>query len=362
MSEDISVDRRALLRAGLAVSAVTASGLVLPMTAESALAADTEGDVEAAAAPKIYSTKDWKARKESSPIQILNKKPTILIIHHTATGNSGGTTLSSSYALAKSIQNYHMDSNKWSDTGQHFTNTRGGYRLEGRHHSLSSLQSGKKHVVGAHCKDKNEESVGIENQGTYTSSTPPKKLWDSLVSLSTYICKQYGISAKNIKGHRDYNSTECPGKVLYGKLPALRKAVGAKMGQYGVDVEVDLTWPLLMPGDTGVRVKAAQLLLRASGAAHLAADGVFAESTARAVREFEAKHGITVEPCYATAHASESGLLGAGAWPLLAPTVRQGQRGEAAAAAELLRRAKGRRSAAGGDNIIDQRDWQDLLS
>ncbi|MEV8607806.1 hypothetical protein AB0383_07670 [Amycolatopsis sp. NPDC051373] len=45
-----------------------------------------------------------------------------------------------------------------------------------------------------------------------------------------YVCEQYGIPVEEIKGHRDYYNTECPGDKLYAKLPQLRAEVAGLLG------------------------------------------------------------------------------------------------------------------------------------
>lgn len=124
-----------------------------------------------------------------------------------------------------------MDGNGWADTGQNFTNTRGGWKTEGRHGSLNALSSGNRHVVGAHAGEQNSVALGIENEGTYTEASVPDKLWSSLVELCSSMVSQYGIGASEIYGHQDYMSTDCPGDALYAKLPDLRNAVGVATGQ-----------------------------------------------------------------------------------------------------------------------------------
>jgi hypothetical protein len=48
-----------------------------------------------------------------------------------------------------------------------------------------------------------------------------------LVVFCAYVCKQYRIPVAEIKGHRDYYNTLCPGDRLYAKLRQLRKEVAA---------------------------------------------------------------------------------------------------------------------------------------
>ena len=210
------LSRRNVFRGAVVIGA----GSVLPPLALAA---------PASAAPTIASCATWGARNPSATLTQLSNKPNKIIIHHTATANSTDYSQSHAFALARSIQNYHMDSNGWSDTGQNFTVSRGGYIMEGRHTSLSHLTSGSGFVTSAHCPGQNTVGVGIENEGTYTSALPPAALWDKLVDLCVYICQQGGFGASQIYGHRDFVSTECPGNTFYAALPDLRADVAAKL-------------------------------------------------------------------------------------------------------------------------------------
>src|SRR5688572_29440798 len=130
---DRHLTRRELMRGAMAFGTVAVAGgfqLVLP---ESALAAVPE--------PRIYSTSEWGGRSVTG-LTVRNYQPSYIVIHHTATSNGTATTQSAAFSLARSIQNYHMDNNGWSDTGQQFTVSRGGYAMEGRHQSLSRLRGG----------------------------------------------------------------------------------------------------------------------------------------------------------------------------------------------------------------------------
>ncbi|SBT40510.1 golvesin C-terminal-like domain-containing protein [Micromonospora auratinigra] len=213
--------RRDVLRGAVLLGISTAAGgfsLTLP---EAALAA---------AAPSIAGCATWGARNPSSALTTLSANPDKILIHHTDTANSTDYSQAHAFALSRSIQDYHMDSNGWADTGQHFTNSRGGYVTEGRHGSLARLQAGSGIVVGAHCPGQNDKAIGIENEGNYNTVAPPAALYSRLVELCAYICDQYAIPATQIFGHRDFYSTDCPGDVLYAKLPQLRTDVAAALG------------------------------------------------------------------------------------------------------------------------------------
>lgn len=333
--------RRAVLQGGLAVSVM---GGMAPLAR-----AGQSTTRPSAAAPTIAGTAEWGARDATQEIEIRDSKPTFIVVHHTATENSSDTSKEHAFALARSIQDAHMDENGWGDTGQNFTNSRGGWLMEGRHESLATLQDGTRYVKGIHAGDANTDSQGIENEGLYTEEDVPDDLWNSLVELCSYICSQYGIAAEEIYGHRDFMSTECPGEVLYGRLPELREAVGAALGVPSVRQPV--TWPLLKPGRSGPAVSAAQHLLRAAGK-RVPVNGAYDAATQRAVEEVAAVGRVRKYACNAT-RVDEPGLLGADLWQRLAPTLTPGSRGEAVRALNLLLTSHGQRPDQ-GDTVTDR--------
>jgi hypothetical protein len=345
----MAVSRRALLRGGFTVAAMGAFGA---STAPVAV-----GEVEAVARPRIYTCAEWGARAANGTITVLNRKPTYIVVHHTAGGNSNDFSVAHAHQISREIQNFHMDGRGWVDTGQQLTNSRGGYVTEGRHRSVEILDGGTRHVQGANVADHNSEIIGIENEGLYTSVDVTQALWNSLVQLVAYIAQQYGISPSMIRGHRDFNATECPGTVLYGRLPELRSAVAAAMGT-AAPAETR-SWPLLKPGESGEKVLALQHLLRARGT-DVEADGQFGSATAAAVRKLAEESSVAYEPCYASRVADERGFAGVTTWPLLVRTVRAGDSGEVARAAQVLMSARGERFA--GDRVIDTPTWQALLA
>ncbi|MDT8910986.1 N-acetylmuramoyl-L-alanine amidase [Amycolatopsis sp. PS_44_ISF1] len=300
-------------RAVLTATAVGALGLAAARTANAA--------GPAVAGPDIHPTTEWNARPATGPIVVENHKPTYIVVHHTVDpGNNTDYSLAHALQISRDIQNLHMDTRGWIDTGQQFTNSRGGYVTEGRHRSLEILRGGRQHVQGANVGNHNSECLGIENEGLYTSVDVPAALWNSLVGLIAYIAGQYGITPDFIKGHRDFNSTECCGQVLYNRLPELRKAVGGVLG-VAVSRADAPEWPLLKPGDTGPKVRTAQTFLRAAGFG-VPADGVFGPSTKDAVATLAAAHGLSRDSCTAARAADESGFLGSDVWPLLVPSGR----------------------------------------
>ncbi|SCK53080.1 Putative peptidoglycan binding domain-containing protein [Streptomyces sp. WMMB 714] len=366
MAPQPGFDRRSLLRGGAAATAASAIGLGAAGTAHAAgPAAAPAGSRSAARAkvaePRIYSTEEWGARAPSSAIVVEDHRPTFIVVHHTAEpGNSEDYSLEHAKKICRDIQNFHMDGNGWSDSGQQFTNSRGGFRLEGRHRSLEVVRGGTQHVQGANVGNHNSEVIGIENEGLYTEVDVPQALWDSLVQLVAWIAAQYGTDLANIKGHRDFNSTECPGEVLYGRLQELRDAVGNALGLSSSLGEL-LNWPLLKPGSVGPQVRAAQHLLRAKGYS-VPVDGIFGTSTKRAVAELADTHNIDRHTCSAMHHSKvdETGFLGSDIWPLLTPGDRRPEGGEIEEAVGTLLRSK--RGKAPDVGELTETAWKRLLN
>ena len=302
--------RRSLLTGGLGLVAAGSLGVFRALPAFGAVPQ-----------PPIANCNTWGARPASSPVTVLSSRPTMIIVHHTATANSTDYSQAHAFALARSIQNYHMDHNGWIDTGQQFTISRGGYVMEGRHRSLEVLTGGTRHVRGAHTSGYNDVALGIENEGTYSSVAPTTALWNRLIDLCAYMCQQYSIAPTRIFGHRDYNNTLCPGDVLYSRLPQLRDAVAAKLGQTNPPDPV--TWPTVNQGDSGEAVRSVQYLLRQRGRTELTPDGIFGPMTDTAVRWFQSANGLVVD-----------GIVGSQTWPVLVFTVRLGDRNEAVKGAQ----------------------------
>jgi hypothetical protein len=211
------LSRRAVLRGAVLLGTATAA----PLAARPATAAVNQPDITNCAA--------WGARSPSSSVSVLQRRPNKIIVHHTAFPNSTDYSQAHAFANSRAIQDLHMDTNGWIDSGQHFTNSRGGWLTEGRHGSLYALLHGQTMVQGAHCVGQNDQAIGIENEGIYLDVQPPRALWNSLVLFCAFTCQQYGVPATEIYGHKDFNNTQCPG-LLHDRLPELRSAVAAMLG------------------------------------------------------------------------------------------------------------------------------------
>lgn len=180
--------------------------------------------------PRIYPRAEWGAVPPRHRPRVLDHPPDHIVVHHTASPNTDDVSRAHAFALSREIQRYHMGHNGWDDIGEQLTISRGGFVMEGRAGSLPAIESGRL-VVGAQSLHNNDHTIGIENEGTYSTDDVPARLWDALVDVCAWLCRCYGLDpGAAIVGHRDYNQTECPGDALYGRLPALRREVTKALG------------------------------------------------------------------------------------------------------------------------------------
>jgi N-acetylmuramoyl-L-alanine amidase/Putative peptidoglycan binding domain len=336
------VTRRGLLLGGLAVAGggLLGGGLV-------------PGLAYAADGPVIVNCDAWGSRPPRGRLPVYDRSPVKILVHHTATPNVADAGPAAAVKLARSIQNFHMNARGWPDTGQHFTVSRGGVVLEGRHHSLEFASVGRRQVEGAHCTGQNVVALGIENEGTYSAVDPPDKLWARLRDLCAYLCRQYRIAPTAIYGHRDFKDTACPGDRLYAALPRLRTEVAKLLGQRAARTRAAV-WPLLRIADRGDQVLAAQYLLRDAGVAGVVPDGRFTRELADAVRGFQTARGFRDDETLRV-----TGMIGGETWPAIARAVRAGEGGDAARAVAVLARGRNTESL---PDVVTPEVWQHLLT
>jgi hypothetical protein len=341
------VDRRTLFKAGLggAVAAVVGTELLTAAPADAApddallgatslppaaSAADLRGATSLPEFPWIIDCDTWGARPPSSPIQITGNTTNKIILHHMAFPNVTDYSREHAMQLARDCQNLHMDTNGWADTGQHFTVSRGGYVLEGRHRSLETLEAGQHQVIAAHCPGENGNAIGIENEGTYITETPPAALLDSLVRLCAAVCRQFRLHAWDIFGHWDFYTTDCPGIAFYAEFPMVRSRVAAALCTPRAAIPAR-RWPDIWRFVDGPVVEVAQYLLADLGYP-LTPNGVFGTDMNGVVADFQASHGIPVDP---------DATFDAATWEALVPVLRKDSTGLPVEALQYMLSRKG---------------------
>jgi N-acetyl-anhydromuramyl-L-alanine amidase AmpD len=248
---------------------------------------------------KVITTNEWDAKppvEGQCPFPLTS--PQYIVIHNTDTPNAEEAfsegTLDGAKEFARDIQRWHMDDNGWSDSGHNFLNTTGGFILEGRHGTLSAVKQGRCLSSAHAAKDEGKlgggnQSPGIENEGNFMTFQMEPKQWNSLVDLCASLCSSCNISPENIKGHRDFSDTACPGDWLYSQLPRLRKAVSDKLELALPEGNLSNDRPIrsLKLGSNGEDVLELQKVLLAKGFKPGAIDGWFGENTKTAVMAFQ---------------------------------------------------------------------------
>lgn len=176
----------------------------------------------------IISRADWGADESwvngpPGPAQELKA----IFVHHTDSSNT--YKRSQVAAMVRGIYSYHTRTRGWSDIGYNFLIDRFGNIYEGRGGGITEP------IIGAHARGANEGSTGISLIGNFTSQSPPKAMRLALARLVAWKAdihhipvvgkvNLFGKKFNRINGHRDANSTACPGNRAYDLLPWLRKA------------------------------------------------------------------------------------------------------------------------------------------
>lgn len=183
--------------------------------------------VKAASAENVL--RDYNPRKDAAPQEpfpvvetnfkfnetlLVRPKTDMLVIHHV--GIPDGDT------SAAAIHKAHL-ANGWAGIGYHYVIRKDGSIERGR--PLAT--------VGAHAEGQNYHTVGINVTGNFEKETPTQSQIASLEKLLVFLCQTYDIhpSAATIVGHRNVNSTDCPGKNLYKLLPEIRDDVALQLAK-----------------------------------------------------------------------------------------------------------------------------------
>lgn len=194
--------RRDFLKNMILLGAGTA---ILPQlwTAKAAEAAWNAGGSAAGGVDPLLGISIRETNLEFSSLQ--NRRTTdAIVIHHV-----GGTNRDVS---AEEIDGWHKN-NGWAGIGYHFVIRKDGTIERGR----------PMNMLGAHCYDHNWHTVGVNIVGEFDAHVPEPAQMDSAAKLLAALCRYYGFepNRQHIKGHREYNSTACPGQNLFDRLPRL---------------------------------------------------------------------------------------------------------------------------------------------
>jgi len=153
------------------------------------------------------------------------------IVHHTASPTDYTPADSAPYMRA--IYYFHTHTNGWCDIGYNFVVDRFGTVFEGRYGGIT------RPVIGAHALGFNTGTTGVALLGTFMTDSVPSPMYDGLRALLAWKLSIHGVDPQatisfngktlyTVSGHRDVNSTDCPGDMPEGLLPQLRRDLGGQ--------------------------------------------------------------------------------------------------------------------------------------
>jgi hypothetical protein len=136
----------------------------------------------------------------------VEKKWTAIVIHHSGTENGN----------AAIFDKWHREGNHWEGVGYNFVIGNGTGSSDGQ---VEVTFRWRQQKTGAHCKTPdnwaNESAVGICLVGDFNQTVPTSGQMRSLLKLTRFLQRRYGIPKSRIYGHGTTPGaqiTECPGK------------------------------------------------------------------------------------------------------------------------------------------------------
>ena len=188
------------------------------------------------AQPAVVSRAEWGADETKRGGDAPSFAPvTKLIVHHTVTTNADPDPA----ATVRAVYTFHTQVRGFNDIGYNWLVDAGGRVYEGRYsrpYPAGERPTGEdaagRGVIGAHAEGANTGSVGVALLGNFATVPPAPAAMVSLEAVLAWLADRHDIDPRgaraafpNIAGHRDARATECPGDLLYARLPSLRKAV-----------------------------------------------------------------------------------------------------------------------------------------
>jgi N-acetyl-anhydromuramyl-L-alanine amidase AmpD len=81
---------------------------------------------------------------------------------------------------------------------------------------------------GAHVSGQNPGNIGIVLLGNFEGQRPSAAQQANLTILVAELRSFFGISRRRVYGHRDLDSTLCPGRHLYKLIPTIKAGSESK--------------------------------------------------------------------------------------------------------------------------------------
>jgi hypothetical protein len=199
--------------------------------------------------PSIIARRAWAGSSSSPRVAPEYGDVEMAFVHHT--DNPNGYTPGEVPAMLRAIYAFHRFVNGWNDIGYNFVLDLFGRIFEARAGGIDEP------VVGAHAGGYNIYSSGVALLGTFSEVPVSAASRQALERLLAWKLSLHGVTAigrvtvrvdpagarfsrfpagahvslPRIAGHRDADTTDCPGDVLYGELPSIRGSVRLLAGR-----------------------------------------------------------------------------------------------------------------------------------
>jgi hypothetical protein len=164
----------------------------------------------------IIARSAWRpAPEDTSDMDRASGRWNTLTVHHTAMDGvpepGPGATEAESAEHLRLLQRAHMNSNKWADIGYQFLVDPEGRIFEGRRMTWVGAHSGRHASTG---QNFNVDNIGISLMGNFDARPPTAKALAALERTLDHFRREYGIPMARVRGHREWNATQCPGDRL----------------------------------------------------------------------------------------------------------------------------------------------------
>lgn len=198
--------------------------------------------------PSIIARRAWAG--SDSPPRVAPEYGDVELgfVHHTE--NPNGYAAAEVPAMLRAIYTFHRYVNGWNDIGYNFVVDLFGRIFEARAGGIDEP------VVGAQAGGYNAVSTGVAVLGDFQEVPISKAAKQALQRLLAWKLSLHGVPVEGhvevrvdpagavfsrfpadalvtlprVAGHRDADATDCPGNVLYGELPAIRRSTATLAG------------------------------------------------------------------------------------------------------------------------------------
>lgn len=157
--------------------------------------------------PNILPRSAWGAR---APTCRSLTNPYRMVVHHTASPTNDSMTPEQ---RLRQTQAFHMDTRGYCDIAYNFLMSRDARVWEGRGDG----------VLGGHTLNQNGGNMALCIIGTYTTDALTPQQECAAAGWMAWQSSIHGITLdrNNVKGHREWGATECPGQLVFDRLGGL---------------------------------------------------------------------------------------------------------------------------------------------